>query len=263
MAKIAIYTCITGGYDTLRQPAAIWPEADYICFVPQKVPAPSVMPGSPAVMADQIGHPGSTGHLGEGIPAQGGYDKTGGYDGVWRLRSFACDAPGDVLQSRYPKINPHLVLPDYEYSLWMDGNTTVADASLYDILKAKMDSGIVYSGLCHPLRDCIYDEALRCLQTGRISLPGYLKTVLRLKLNGFKTHQGLTENNVIFRKHNCPEVVRMDELWWKLLLGGPLRDQLFFVYAMQKAGVKLDYLLPKEFCSRNHPAFGYYPHEKK
>ena len=255
MAKIAIYTCITGGYDTLRQPAAVWPEADYICFVPEGIPAPAVMPDSPSVMPDQLGHP-----LANRRPSVGA---EGDGNGVWRLRSFACDAPGDILQSRYPKINPHLVLPDYEYSLWMDGNTTVADASLYDILKAKMDSGIVYSGLCHPLRDCIYDEALRCLQTGRISLPGYLKTVLRLKLDGFKTHQGLTENNVIFRKHNCPEVVRMDELWWKFLLGGPLRDQLFFVYAMQKAGVKLDYLLPKEFCSRNHPAFGYYPHEKK
>lgn len=250
MAEIAIYTCITGGYDILRQPSVIWPEADYICFVPE-----GVTPAPPAA-------PVAGGHSAEGTSSRGGFGKTGRSDGVWQIREFSCDAGGDLLKSRYPKINPHLVLPDYEFSLWMDGNTTVADASLYDILKQKMDSGVVYSGLCHPLRDCIYDEALRCLQTGRISLQGYLKTVLRLKLNGFKTHQGLTENNVIFRRQLSPEVVKMDKLWWKLLLGGPYRDQLFFIYAMQKAGVKLDYLLPREFCSRNHPAFAYFPHEK-
>ena len=41
---------------------------------------PSVMSGAPSVMPGSTGHLNPLGHLSEGIPAQGGYDKTGGYD---------------------------------------------------------------------------------------------------------------------------------------------------------------------------------------
>ena len=224
--RIAVYTCITGGYDRLRQPLATDGEFDFICFVEKGTP-----------------HPGC--------------------DGVWTFREMESGCGGDALMtSRWPKLNPHLALPDYEWSLWMDGNVQIADGEIYDIVREKIAAGVVYSGISHPLRDCVYEEAGRCLTSGRIGIFDYLRTVLFLALRRFPRHFGLMENNVILRRHGAPAVIEMDTLWWKRLQKGPRRDQLSFMWCLREAGVRQDTLLPKGYSTRNHSAFEYTSHAR-
>ena len=96
MNKSVIYTCLTGNYDGLKQPKYIYDGYDYICF------------------SNEF----SESHI-----------------GIWEIRKIPFETNDKLRLSRFVKINPHLALPEYEYSLWMDSNLQIVG----DELKDKLD----------------------------------------------------------------------------------------------------------------------------
>lgn len=224
--KKLIYTSIVGSCDDLLQPRAVREDFDYICFVSDKI------------TGDQR-------------------------NGVWQLRQIPYECDDTRKLSRYPKLLPHKVLPDYDYSLWIDGNVSIRDEKLYEIINDKIKDGITYSGLNHWGRDCAYEEAVGCVNTGKETLSNALIVIKFLKSKHFPKHYGLYENNVIFRKHNEKNIVEFDELWWKTYCEIGQRDQLCHPYCYKEIGLRFNYLLPKSFCARNHPYFIYKIHLNK
>lgn len=218
-----IYTSIVGGFDSLIQPSAIDDNFDYICFV-----------------------------------KKGQY--TTGQQGVWILKEIPFETSDNRQLSRFPKLLPHKVLSDYEYSLWIDGNVSIKDVSLYKIIDEKIGEGILYSGLNHWGRDCAYEEAAGIANKDKEPFLSLAKTIIFLKKQRFPKHFGLYENNVILRKHNDPTIVDFDNLWWDLFCQYAKRDQLCHPYCYRKFNLQFDYLLPKDYCARNHPFFGYVQH---
>ena len=196
MRKV-IYTCITGGYDALRQPATVKPDWDYICFTDNE-----------AVCAD----------------------------GIWQFRRT--EGPDAKTASRYPKILPHKVLPDYDVSLYIDSNLVLAGDAIYDAADAAIASGTAWAGVKHPQRDCIYEEIRKCYLAGHCRWRDAFLLERRLKKSGFPRQAGLLENNIILRKHNLPAVMEVDENWWKVFLAGPRRDQLHLMPLLRHAGIK-------------------------
>ncbi len=221
MKRLVIYTCITGGYDRLPDPRAVCPSADYVCFTD---------------------HPSNA------------------RSAVWDYRPITRSERTSALTSRWYKLHPHELFPDYEYSLWIDGNVTVADHGLYERLGSMMTDGVKAAGLSHPDRDDIYEEALRILHGRRETLYRVLKTAGFLRSEGMPRHYGLYENNVILRKSSDPQVVTFDELWWKMLCGFSGRDQLSHTYCLWKTGLKYGLILPDGSNARNHPFFDYTLH---
>ena len=71
----------------------------------------------------------------------------------------------------------------------------------------------------------------------------------------------LLSNNVILRKHNEHAIVVFDEMWWSLFCKYAKRDQLCHPYCYMTCGLPFDFLLPREFCARNHPFFLYVKHK--
>lgn len=80
--KIVVYTAITGGYDSLKEPTVISNKCDYICFT----------------------------------------DDTSLKSNVWEIRPITSYMNDNSLTARRYKILPHLFLKDYEYSVWIDGS---------------------------------------------------------------------------------------------------------------------------------------------
>lgn len=225
MSEAVIYTCITGGYDTLRQPLHVDPGFDYVCFV----------------------------ESGKEVE---------GHVGVWELRALPPLGGLSALAiSRWPKLNPHLALPEYRYSVWIDGNITVADAAFYDLIREKMASGTLLSAIKHPFRDDVYEEAYRCLAYDKETFGNLMRAVSFLRKSGYPKHAGLFENGVLLRLSADPSVVAADELWWKLFLEYSCRDQLTSGYSFRSSGLVPDLLLPEGMSVRNHPFFVYERHE--
>lgn len=229
MRKIAIYTCITNGYDTLQQPAAPAPEGfGFIQFVPKGA-------------------------------------KTQDRNGVWKVEELPVGWPDPIITSRFPKLCPHSVLEDYEYSLWIDGNVRIADPKIYDICLELMKEDVQYAGIRHLQRDCVYDECERVLKNGRENVWRLLRIVHYLHKNGLQRHAGLMENNVIFRKHNDPAVVEFDRLWMERFARySPRRDQLVHTICLRDVpAMKYTYLLPEGITAMNSELFEYVRHPSR
>ncbi|MCR5840852.1 MAG: DUF616 domain-containing protein [Bacteroidales bacterium] len=226
MDRIAIYTCIIGGYDELQQPRVLEEGFDFICYV------------------------------GKG-------EKTQERIGVWEIRELPESLGEPALDARWPKMHPHLLLPEYEYSVWIDGNIALLDGTLYRAAHIKAAAGVKYSGVTHPDRDCSYEEARKCFDMKYLTAFGLLRVWLFLALHGLPRHAGLNENNIIFRRHGDPDVVALDELWWDRVLHLSRRDQLSLMWCLRRTGLPRDYLLSPGQNARNHPGFRYLLHPGK
>lgn len=222
--KIAIYTCIVGAYDELQQPVVLDAGFDFICFV------------------------------GQG-------EKTAGRIGAWEIRELPATLGNAALDSRWAKMHPHVLLPDYAFSVWIDGNIALLDGSLFAAAQAKAAEGAKYSGVPHPARDCTYAEARKCYDMKYLTACGLLRVWAFLFFHGLPRHAGLLENNLIFRRHSDPEIVALDELWWDRLLHLSRRDQLSLRWCLKRCGVAWDDRLLSGRNTRNHPGFRYLLHK--
>lgn len=249
---IAIYTCIIGHYDVLQQPAVIDDGFDFICFVGK---------GEKTSMCA-----GTAGEENEAVTQEDAeiQKKTGASNrvGAWEIRELPLSFADPALASRYPKMHPHELLPEYECSVWIDGNIAIADDTLYRCARIKEAAGVKYSGVPHPSRDCTYDEASKCRDMRYISYFRLFGIWLFLGLHRFPRHAGLMENNLIFRRHNDPSVVAFDTLWWDKVLHFSRRDQLSVMWCLRRCGIPVDYLLPHRQNARNNSGFKYLHHSQ-
>ena len=222
--KTAIYTCITGGYDSLKQPRATSCDFDFICFV-------------------------------------GSGEKTCERDGAWIIRELPKPEFEMRYLSRYVKTHPHEFLPEYEASVWMDGNIEVLDGSVFEAAEAALDAGHLFCGVPHPTRDCVYQEAKKCRDMRYISYLDLARIWATLFVNGVPRHAGLTETNLLFRRHADPRMVRFDEMWWDKILHFCRRDQLSFLWCVRSCGITVNDFLPDGKNTRNHPGLKYHLHK--
>lgn len=132
---------------------------------------------------------------------------------------------------------------DYPFTVWLDSNIQLAiePDELVDawLVKPKADIALFH----HPVRDCAYMEA-QVVKSKRKDLPQIVdEQMARYKAKGFPAHFGLGETPVVVRR-NTPAVRKFNELWWKEIRQGSVRDQLSFDYVRWLAGtlVKVNFI---------------------
>ena len=202
--KKVIYTCITGGYDSIIEPTYVTADFDYICFT----------------------------------------DNTSIKSNVWEIRPLPKETEGlsQVKQQRFVKINPHLFLSEYDLSIWVDGNVGI-ESNLNEFLRKTLKDDISVYVPKHPSRDCIYKEARVVIAMGKDKAINVNPQVERYKQEGFPKSYGLLQSNIMLRKHNNEDCIRLMEDWFKEIKNGSHRDQLSFNYACWKnKDIKISYL---------------------
>lgn len=85
--KIAIYSAVSGGYDSLKLPAKLSPRFDYIFYTDQ--------------------------------PAHG--------SGIYQIKPLPFFHADNTRQTRYVKTHPHQLLADYDIAIWIDANIMIMD----------------------------------------------------------------------------------------------------------------------------------------
>jgi len=136
---------------------------------------------------------------------------------------------GDARKAREIKILPHKFLPDYDYSVWMDGN--IIQARNINELVKKQTTGLMT--MKHPLRSCIYSEAAECIAMNKDSAKIINTQISRYRNKNFSENMGLIATGLLFRKHT-PAIQRLCSNWWHELKTGSLRDQLSFNYVLNQ-----------------------------
>lgn len=230
MNNKVVYTCLTGNYDIVRQPLAVAEGWDYICFCDGPVPC-----------------------------EDGGHTAPGERCGVWQMCEIPFTGDSKTL-SRYPKIMPHKVLGEYDWSLYIDANLQIREKTLYEIADQHISEDHIICQVPHPERDCMYDEIVECYKLRHIKYLSARHLRNSLIKKGFPRHFGLWENNIILRSHNEPRIIALDESWWNDWENGPKRDQLSLAYRYWTFNLRPYLLLGEGVNARNTPLLKYYAH---
>lgn len=212
MRNKVIYTSLVGGYDDLHVPKVVDSTFDYICF--------------------------SNDILDE-------------YVGVWKIVKIPFCSNSNLVLSRFAKLNPHLVLPEYEYSIWIDANMEIISEEFYFKFNLYIMNKVEFALLSHPLRESIYDEIEKCLCEGIVSFKKAVSVYNFLVENDYPADNGLFENGIMFRKHGENSIVEISKEWWWLFCRYAQRDQFYLSYLFWKQGVKPQCILPLREDIRN------------
>lgn len=153
----------------------------------------------------------------------------------------ACDLFTDPRRnSRAHKLLAHQYLPDYDYSLWIDGsiNLRVSPLDLVDAYLRDADVAMFR----HPARSCVYAEADGCIAAGSDHRETLAGQVAKYRQEGYPPDNGLNECAVILRRHNAATEA-FNNAWWSEYCRHSRRDQVSVNYVLRKLGVRLA-LLP-------------------
>lgn len=195
--KAAVYTCITGGYDTVKVPVNVDSRIDYHLFTDE--PARGLAP--------------------------------------WQVHTLDCPGIPAVHRNRFAKMQPHRVpqLRRYDITLYVDGSIRII-GDVYEFLeRCWRDEKPLYL-YEHPLRRCVYEEARVCAIIGFDSVFNVARQMRRYRRAGFPAQAGLYEANVLVRR-TTEQVAKMMEMWWGEYYAGVRRDQLSLTYASWRTGV--------------------------
>jgi hypothetical protein len=211
--KIAVYTFISGVYDSLKPyNKEFAKEADFYFFTdnPQKPPT------------------GSGEYKTIIVPIQEGTER---------------------YVSRHYKILSHELFPGYDYIIWLDGSTSI-EVSPKELVN-KYLSSCDLAAFKYPddisqyptdtkhkdIDDCIYSHAAKCVKAGRLSKLIVGQQMTYYQSQGFSQHAGFCELRVILRR-NIELVKAFNNLVLDIYKRWLTCDQLCFNYCTWKLGIK-------------------------
>lgn len=156
------------------------------------------------------------------------------------LPSFSViDEFSERRRAKLPKILPHLLVPGYEYYIWLDSTNKLAvDPEL--IINRHLKNHDLACFL-HTKRKCVYEEIKVCgqyqIETTQ-NLGGIAKFLLDRK---FPANAGLIENTCRIQR-NTDETRAMGLMWWELICKYSSRDQLSLPYVLYKLSIPVSVL---------------------
>jgi hypothetical protein len=216
---VAIFSSITANYDSVKIPEKLDPRFDYILF------------------SDR--------------PVSGG--------GVWEVRPLTYLNNDARRTSRYVKMHPHLLLPEYETAVWIDANIMIL-GDLKPMLDRFLASPDPIGAIPHPMRRNIYEEIEACILQKKDKPTVMRKQVSRYRREGF-FHDDLIEANFLTFKLRDSRTQDFLDRWWFEMENGSKRDQLAINYALSAAGASWHRLMHPPFSARNHPHLALVHHD--
>ena len=197
--KIVVYTALYGAYDIIREPLTRPDNIDYVLLTDQEFP--------PKTVWKRCGRE-------ELLPQE--------------LRKDS------VLCNRWCKMHPHLLFPEYEYSVYVDANIWII--SDMTPVAAGLDRYPI-AMFRHKKRDCAYDEVQACIDQKKADPASLRLHEKLLYAHGVPPKWGLLEASVIARKHGDPRCVALMEDWWNAFRENSRRDQISLIDALWQSRI--------------------------
>ena len=204
--RIAVYTAVFSSYDELHEPKLLPDNCDFFLF------------------SDCITVPEGSAWKAKELP-----------DLIQReVQSFP---PAE--KNRYLKMHPDLLFPEYNYSVYMDGNLLLYTDPTEYINKLSKYGVSFYT---HYRRKCVYEELQAVSAKHRMTIK-QVEEVKRFLLDvGMPEKYGLLECPVIARRHHQPECKKLMSEWWELFRRFPYRDQILLPYVLFKNRIRTEEL---------------------
>ena len=136
--------------------------------------------------------------------------------------------------ARYYKIIGLGLFKEYDIVIWHDGNLQVIHNKITDILKFVENKQVAF--FKHPDRNCIYNEAIKCIQLEKDYPIKIFKQVFGYFVKGIKSEDGLYETTIIVKNNKLIDKKFLD-LWWNEIKNKSRRDQLSLPYSLKKFNI--------------------------
>ena len=221
MNKYAIYTAIVGNYDDIQQPKVVDSRFDYILF-------------STDIKLQWIG--------------------------VWQVRKINYTNDDKIKIARWVKTHPTELLPEYEFSVWMDANIQIKTDYIYNRAIEIFNNGTLISTVVHPQRDCIYKEMFAVFDFYLEAECMLLEWSKVLRSKSYPRGNGLNETNILYRQHSNITIHQFDNLWWSYINKYSRRDQLSFNFALWQLHINCVPILPVGDSAFKSKHFNYFGH---
>jgi hypothetical protein len=143
------------------------------------------------------------------------------------------------LSAKWFRMHPHVVLPEYRFTIWIDGSFTVKRDGFADrVLGCLGESGFALPR--HPVRDNLLDEAEVSLAMEKYHGQPIREQVEHYRAEGLDPHVGLWMTGLLVRDNANERTRRADEMWMEENLRWTLQDQISLPYVFWKLGVEPD-----------------------
>ena len=203
MNKTAIYTVITGNYDTIKQPLELTPGADYFLFT-------------------------NNPHIKDA--------------GVWKVMHIPSlnivgrtEKENNILLSRKVKMLPHVYLPQgYDLSIYIDADMLIK-RPLTELLDA-LNKETLFAACRHSYCASVRQEINDLINKGMVDAHQVEQQWQRYVEWGFKHDVGISENGLLIRRHHDARVIQLMELWWGEYQQSCLRDQVSLMPCIYRTG---------------------------
>lgn len=181
---------------------------------------------------------------------------------TWQVRP-ACDLFHDpVRNAKIHKALPHLYLPNYDYSLWIDGSIELEEPAPALVERYLADRDVVFGR--HPFHRSFADEVTSVLREFRDDPDAVREQVASYGERDDDLDFPLA--TVVLRRHT-PEVARFNVGWWSEICRWTRRDQLSVLTALAGSDVRWgcferrpDLTAHPQHRLLGNPSFRWYPH---
>ena len=201
--KLAVYTCITGGYDI---PPAIWQKdkgVDYICFTDD----PEMQSQDWAMMP--IPH---------GLMTS---DK--------------------AKTAKLVKASPHLLLKDYGVSVWVDGDVEIR-GSVKQFLQKYNLAQFSFWACPHGVRRDLFDEVFYAARYKKDLQQTLYRQSNRYRNEGMPDKYGLCDTSVLVRVHSRTACQQICQCWQREILAGSAIDRISLPYSIWRVKGSVGFL---------------------
>ncbi len=154
----------------------------------------------------------------------------------WEIRRLETRAGDPHRAVRFAKINAHRVLPQAQYSLWIDASIGIVCPFPLPRLAGLFLRDTDLCVFRHHVRHSIYEEATACLAAALDDPATIDAQISRYRKEGLPEDSGLIEAPILLRRHT-PQMRNLNEAWWAEVARGSRRDQLSLNYVAWKLRV--------------------------
>ena len=142
------------------------------------------------------------------------------------------------LNNRYLKIILPEELNSYDVVIYHDGSLSIIPERVFEILKYLQDAEMACYK--HPQRNCVYDEIKACVKLRKENRVKLLFYAVYLFLSNVKAHSGLYENGMLVRNVKKYNESNLGFAWWNQVKKKIGRDQLSLPLCIKKTKSKID-----------------------
>lgn len=198
--RIAVYTCIFGSYDDLKEPLISPDNVDYYIVTDMEIRN----------------------------------------DSIWQMVNIdnwkkETESLSNDEKNRFFKMHPDLLFPNYNYSVYVDGAIKII-TDVTECINNIGKYGMAFHA--HGRRQCVYDELEVCRIYSKDTKENLRKMMQKYMEVRMPRGYGLCENGVIARRHNQENVKAIMNDWWKYYMAYAKRDQLSLPVVLFEHGIK-------------------------